>query len=98
MTDETEVMNTDVYVMVGEDRHFDVQVEVFTDELSAVRAAAQFIEDHASGNEHEADPEDSELNEAMIADGWVFSEVYSVEGDSVRVVRRRLHKAETENE
>lgn len=82
---------TDLYVMVGEDRHSDVQVEVFTSESSAVQAAAQFIAYSASKNEYEADPEDSELNEFMIADGWVFYRVYSGEGDSVRVVRRGLH-------
>ncbi len=86
---------SDVYVLVGEDRHLDVQVEVFTDEVAAVRAAQQFIQEHASRtlDELDLDPEDSELNDAMRADGWLYFQVYSVEGDSVRVVKRKLNEA-----
>lgn len=86
---------SDVYVLVGEDRHLDVQVEVFTNEAAAVRAAQQFMQEHAWStlDELNLDPEDSEINDSMRADGWIYFQVYSIEGDSVRVVKRKLNEA-----
>lgn len=35
---------------------------------------------------------DTEMNQAMISDGWVYYCQYSSEGDNIRIVKRILDK------
>ena len=73
---------TDIYIVITEDRHSDVEVQPFTDETAAIAHA----EDEAAGTEDQ----DRELTDAMRADGWLWYCGYGTEGDCVRVVRREL--------
>lgn len=77
---------TDVYVMITEDRHADVDVAVFTDPDMAVAKARAEVQEYLRR------PEDLDetLNAAMTADGWIYYGRYSVEGDSIRVVKREV--------
>lgn len=73
----------DIYVGIIEDRHTDVNVEVFTSSDVAIAWARKLAQSFGPVDE-------PELNKSMVADGWVYYGVYSCEGDSIRVVRRTL--------
>ena len=75
-----------VYVVIIEDRHADVDAEVFEDDNIAVKRAKALAKDYCRF------PEDYEerLNDAMIKDGWLFHAQYSCEGDHVKVLAREL--------
>ena len=76
-----------VYVAILEDRHCDVQVEVFSEKEDAVEWAeeAALLNAH-----HEEDIEKEELTAGMRKEGWLYYAVYSCEGDSVRVVQKEV--------
>lgn len=64
-----------LYVVVCEDRHTDVLVKVYSTPEKAIASAKEFVEE--SG-----DPKDIEESNV---EGWLYSCVYSCEGDCVRV-------------
>ena len=74
----------DIYIVILEDRHIDVEVTPFA-------TAAEAIEE-AKSQAHEAGrfAEDYRENPELCTGNWVFAATYSCEGDSVRVVRKAL--------
>ena len=85
-----------VYVVIVEDPHVDVEVDVYTDQDAAIRAARDVVQQYVDDGDvcTSEDCEDhgersEELNESMVADGWVFHHNMN-EADSVRVVEREL--------
>lgn len=74
---------TDIYIVITEDRHADVEVAPFADEAAAFAHA----EDEVAGTEDQ----DRELTEEMRRRGWLWYCGYGTEGDCARVVRRELH-------
>ena len=73
-----------LFAVIVEDRHCDVQVEVWDDEAAAVDRAKAIAREYCR--------DDEDYAERRIA-GWVFYARYSCEDDSVRVVRVELHTA-----
>jgi hypothetical protein len=78
---------SEVYLVITEDRHADVEVTPFTNQAEAVAFAEREVSANAWHPES-ITGEDRELNEAMRADGWLWYCQYSTEGDNVRVIRR----------
>jgi hypothetical protein len=72
-----------LFAVIVEDRHCDVQVEVWDDEAAAVDRAKAIAREYCRYDDYA---------EEQIAD-WVFYARYSCEDDSVRVVRVELHTA-----
>ena len=71
----------DVYVVILEDRHLDVDVELFTSRDKAIERAKVLVIEY---NRHPEDIKD------VIIDGWEYCCQYSCEGDFVRVIKRGL--------
>jgi hypothetical protein len=82
-------MATEVFIVITEDRHGDVEVAPFADKAAAIAHAGQEVEANDRHPEL-ADERDRKLNEAMVTDDWVWFCGYGTEGDMVRVVRREL--------
>ena len=74
-------MPTDIWIVLIEDRHADVDALPFTAEQAAIAYARSEAGDEAR---------DEQLNPAMLADGWVLYLPYGLEGDCVRVVKRTM--------
>jgi len=85
-------MKTMVAVVVTEDRHSDVGVEVFNVMDEAIAWAKSRAREYAGYNHHRITEADEELTGPMIVDGWVYNCVYSHEGDAIRVEMRPLHE------
>jgi len=84
---ETVTPGQDVWIVLVEDRHADVNALPFTSEAAALEAA------HAEAEANARDPQDvheAELIQAAIRDGWVLLLEYGTEGGCVRVVKRQL--------
>jgi len=79
---------TEVFVVLVEDNHCDVDAEVFTNEVDAVKWAINQVPDLCDPVE-DVYEEDAQLTEGMKRDGWVLYLPYSEE-DCVRVMRREL--------
>jgi hypothetical protein len=77
----------DIWIVIIEDRHADVDAYPFSTEEAAITAAQKAVTDGARHPE-DKDEWDTELNAAMLVDGWVFYTRYSSEGDCVRVIKR----------
>jgi hypothetical protein len=77
----------DIYIVILEDRHIDVEVTPFTTAATAIEAAQR--------QAHEACrcAEDYEENPEYCTDNWIFAATYSGEGDSVRVVKKTLQES-----
>jgi hypothetical protein len=73
---------TDIWIVLIQDRHADVEALPFTSEAAALAQARDSVPDDATGGE--------DLNDAMRRDGWVLYLPYGTEGDRVRVVRRTM--------
>lgn len=83
-------MNTDIWIVLIEDRHADVEAMPFSSEKRAVEAAREQVLKNAR---HPDDIDwDVPMTTAARADGWVFLAEYGTETESerVRVVRRAL--------
>lgn len=76
-----------LYVVILEDRHIDVQVEVFSDKTKAM---TQCWELARQDNSHPEDIEDIAITRHMEKLGWILCLNYSCEGDSCRVVGTEL--------
>jgi hypothetical protein len=74
-------MDTNIWIVLIEDRHGDVEALPFSSEERAIAAAWAAAPDDA-----ESEP----LTDGMRKDGWVFCLPYGSEGDCVRVVRRTV--------
>ena len=72
-----------LYVVILEDRHVDVQVEVFSDKEKAV---ARCWELARQDNRYPEEIEEIEVD----MEGWVLCLRYSCEGDSCRVFETEL--------
>lgn len=80
---------SDIYLLIIEDRHTDVDVQPYSSEELAMAAFSQALDDLARS----PGDIDAGLNVHMIADGWIANATYSVEGDAVRVIKRPLDVA-----
>lgn len=82
---------TDVWIVIVEDRHADVDALPYSTEELAVAVAREQVEALCHHPEY---IEEIELTPAMRADGWVLNVVYSSESDCVRVVKRTVDDRE----
>ncbi len=71
----------DIWIVLVQDRHSDVDARPFSSEERAIEYARSQVDDTDL-------PDD--LNDAMRADGWVLYVPYGTEGDCVRVVKRTM--------
>lgn len=78
---------SDIWIVLVEDRHSDVEALPFSTEERAAEYARDWVRD---APEFSGDAEDAELNDAMRRDGWVLYLPYGTEGDCVRVVKRTM--------
>lgn len=85
----------DIYLVITQDRHTGVDVQPFGDQAEAEVYADQMVAASARHPEDITD-DDRVVTPAMASDDWVWYCRYSVEGDSVRVVRRPLLGGKTE--
>jgi hypothetical protein len=83
---------SDIWIVLVEDRHADVEALPFSTEQAAIEAARAEAEENARSPE---DVTEEPLTPAMTADGWVLYLPYGTEGDCVRVVKRTLDGAIT---
>jgi hypothetical protein len=84
-----------VWIVIDEDRHEDVEVLPFSTEQSANAAAREragdmTLPDGVSPDQVDHVPGEQELTQDQLKAGWVLCLVYSIEGDSVRVVKRQM--------
>lgn len=81
-------MDNLIYVVMIEDRHVDVEVELFVNKERAIERAKEIFneEDRYSNGKEE------KLSPTMVEDGWVYFAIYSCESDSIRVLERKLNK------
>lgn len=84
-----------LYIVIVEDRHEDVEALPFSTEERAIKAAREHAGDMALPDDVDPEcvdhvPGEQELTPDMRKDGWVLYLVYSIEGDSVHVVRRTV--------
>ena len=77
----------DIWIVLIEDRHTDVDPRPFTSEEQAIGFAREQAAANARHPEH---IRDEELTPGAIEDGWVLDIGYSVESDHVRVVKRTM--------
>jgi hypothetical protein len=70
-----------VYIILIQDRHADVDAEVWSDKDKAIERARKLASDYCSHKE--------DYEESQIAD-WVFHATYSCEGDCVTVLQKEL--------
>jgi non-canonical (house-cleaning) NTP pyrophosphatase len=82
---------TDIWIVLAEDRHADVDARPFSSEELAVAAARRQAELAAI---HDDVDWDAGITPGMREDGWVLYLPYGSEGDCVRVVRRTLDAPE----
>ena len=80
----------DIWIVLVEERHTDVQAIPFSRAADAVATAQREATENAGGpGEVEWD---AELSQDMRDDGWVLYLPYGTEGDCVRVVKRRMNE------
>jgi len=85
----------DIWIVLIEDRHIDVEALPFSTEEAAIgyardHAGDMFLPEGVGPDDVEHVPGEQELTSRMIELGWVLLLVYSIEGDSVRVVKRTM--------
>jgi hypothetical protein len=73
----------DVWIVIDEGRHADVDALPYTSQDAAVTRALALVPD-------DAEPEP--LTDGMKQDGWVLYVPYGTESDRVRVVRRTVNR------
>ena len=74
----------DIYIVICEDRHSDIDVKVFLDPDRAIEYAKNSVLE-------DWDVREQALTEAMKRDGWIFLVDYGTENDCVRVERGQLN-------
>ncbi len=80
---------TYVYVVLEDDGLGDAEASVYARETDAVEYAYEAVADRLDTDDLEDNP-DAELTASMKKDGWVLYLPYGCEGDSVRVMKRKL--------
>jgi len=80
---------TALFVVIIQDRHTDVDAEVFNTSEAAIAYAKKSVEQYCR---HKEDIEEG-LNEEMIRGGWVYYCRYSCESDCVYVMKKMLNPA-----
>jgi hypothetical protein len=78
---------SDLWIVLIEDRHADVEASPFSTEEAAVTAARRMAAEYARDPE---DVGDAALTVGMRQDGWVLYLPYGPEGDCVRVLKRQM--------
>lgn len=78
---------TDVWIVIVEDRHIDVDAFPFSGEQRAAEFAREQVRANAAHPEYVSE---QELTPAMRDDGWVLLIEYGTEGDCVRVIKRTV--------
>lgn len=76
----------EIYIVVVEDRHTDVEVHPFTDKEKAISKAKRVAKEYCR---HEEDYKEHDYGKDV---GWLFYAQYSCESDNVRVVTTTLDK------
>lgn len=76
---------TKLAVAIWEDRHFDTEVELFLDPDEAV----EWAREKARESDRFGDLDET-LTPPMIQAGWLYRGCYSCEGDSIRVITRKV--------
>jgi hypothetical protein len=82
----------EIYCVILEDKHYDVDVKVFSDHDKAIKYAEELAR-YYGDDEFDAQP----ITKSMLNDGYVFYVTYSCEGDSVTVIKRVLDKGKVSN-
>ena len=85
-------MDNLIYVVMIEDRHTDVDVELFVSEEGAIKRARGIFNEYKNEEDEDEDIGEIELDSDAIEDGWIYSAIYSCEGDSVSVRECELDK------
>lgn len=86
-------MDNLIYVVMAEDRHVDVDIELFVNKERALKRAKEiFNESKYLDWEDDEDIGENKLDPDVIREGWIYSAIYSTEGDSVSVRERKLDK------
>ena len=73
----------DIYIVVIEDRHTDVQVEAFLDREKAIDFAINTVIEYVQCRE--------DIKEEIV-EGWEYFCTYSCEGDCVRVEKIEINE------
>jgi len=76
----------EIYIVVVEDRHTDIEVHPFTDKNKAISEAKRVAKEYCRNEEYY---EEQDLGEDV---GFLFYAQYSCESDNVRVVTTTLNK------
>lgn len=76
-----------VYVVIDENRHTDVKIDVFSSKSDAI----EFANDKAIEYSYDSQHFDDSITDSMLAVGWLYHCQYSVDGDSIRVIRTILN-------
>lgn len=74
---------SNIYVAICEDHHVDVYVQIFLNKEEAIKHAKEFIPEKYEINEQE-------LTKRMKQNDWIYSAIYGVEGDNVRVEKQKI--------
>lgn len=78
----------DVFVVVYEDRHCDVDFDLYEDEADALFAANTELNEHRA---HYSPGEiQDQLNESWVRAGCIWNFAYGVEGDGIRIMRKEV--------
>lgn len=81
----------DVFVVILQDRHADVEAVPFTTEAAAIRYAEDVLD---KMREYIDDDEiNDQLTEPWAQSGCLWNYGYGAEGDSIRVMRSELRQA-----
>lgn len=78
---------TDIWIVLIQDRHTDVDAKPYSTENAARRAAWEAAK---ASSWHPGDVAEEALTDRMRRDGWVLLLAYGTEGDQVRVIRRQV--------
>ena len=73
----------DIYIAICEDRHIDVTVRVFSTPEKAIAYAKDFMLEGYKIRK-------TILTDGMKKESWIYAATYGVEGDSVRVEKRKI--------
>lgn len=77
----------DIWIVLTEDRHADVDAAPFSTEDGAVAAAWTAARENALSSDEVGQ---AELTQGMLLSGWILYLPYGTEGDCVRVVKRQM--------
>lgn len=85
-------MDNLAYVVMIEDRHTDVEVELFISKEKAIKRAKTIFNEYKYEDDEDEDMGETELDFEAIEDGWIYSAIYSSEGDKVSVRECKLNE------